>query len=95
MTCKDCVGNEFCESYIKYDDIDLQELDLENQVELACSGFKNKADYVEVVRCVKCGFRDDNLITTSQNIDCYMCKRHHSLVLLNDFCSYGKRKDVD
>lgn len=52
------------------------------------------ADVEEVIRCVECGFRDKNLITTSNNIDCYMCKRHHSLILLTDFCSYGKRSDT-
>lgn len=55
---------------------------------------QSAVDVEEVVRCVECGFRDDNFITTSQDIDCYMCKRYHSLVLLDDFCSYGERRDT-
>lgn len=81
MTCKDCIHDGTCHYFA--DDM---------RDKYCCEDFKNKADFVEVIRCKDCGFRDDNLITTSQNIDCYMCKRHHSLILLTDFCSYGKRK---
>lgn len=84
MTCKDCLLCPMCFA--------VREAGEKDRYAELCPKFKNKADFVEVIRCVECGFRDDNLITTSQNIDCYMCKRHHSLVLLTDFCSYGQRK---
>ena len=88
MTCKDCIHHKSCFNMAFRCGYKVEALDGAE----TCEDFKNKADFVEVVRCVECGFRDDNLITTSQNIDCYMCKRHHSLVLLTDFCSYGTRK---
>ena len=84
MTCKDCLLCPMCFA--------VREAGEKDRYAELCPKFKNKADFVEVIRCVECGFRDDNLITTSQNIDCYMCKRHHSLVLLTDFCSYGEKK---
>jgi hypothetical protein len=47
-----------------------------------CPHFKNKADFVEVVRCNDCKHWD--------NGDCYRLE----LSLPTDFCSYGEGKDT-
>lgn len=49
------------------------------------------ADVVEVVRCKNCV----KAIKESEQwkgMDKYLCDRHKSFVLGNDFCSYGERK---
>ena len=81
MTCKDCLSENVCAmSPIreKYSDIKIEEI---------CEHFKNKSDFVEVVRCKDCSYCDEEgrceapengLIREYVNAD--------------DFCSYGERK---
>jgi|GEM_PF-6413087 len=52
------------------------------------SKFKNKADFVEVVRCEKC----KRWIYMADKKRCY-CELHHYRTNRDDFCSYGKRND--
>lgn len=77
-THKDCLYKELCESH---NDIcvteNLQDVDKE------CPNFKNKADFVEVVRCADC----KHLVVYD---NCCMYWGHK--VSDNDFCSYGERK---
>ena len=77
MTCKDCVHEEICDMPIITD----ERKNADN-----CGKFKNKADYVEVVRCDKCKeyTRYEKALGW-----CYM---HNALVFHNNFCSYGERK---
>ena len=56
-----------------------------------CLKFKNKADYVEVVRCEKCKYRTE---VTECNHTLYFCRKKQNYIKLNDFCSYGERKDA-
>lgn len=46
------------------------------------------ADIVEVVRCKDCLF-----VHTDMN-GCYVCVNNGLLRKANDFCSYGKRRDL-
>lgn len=67
-----------------------------NNVEELCENFKNKADFVEVVRCEKCTHKVDYCGRI-------MCDKNARII--NDgivgltatspehFCGYGKRKD--
>ena len=54
-------------------------------------GEQPTADVEEVVRCKDC-FKAQEMGERWGEQYKYFCKRHHSYVLANDFCSYGKRK---
>ena len=45
MTCKDCIHEKVCIDKHYYDEDSI----------LSCDDFKNKSDFVEVVRCKDCG----------------------------------------
>lgn len=56
----------------------------------SCPFFKNKADFVEVVRCKNCSHGEK---TTNFRTDCTtQCNLLNRVMIDNDFCSYGKRK---
>ena len=68
-TCKDCIHNELCNihGYIDADE---------------CAVFKNKADFVEVVRCENCD---------KPNNDWIGCPYiEHLTPPPNHYCSYGE-----
>ena len=69
MSCDNCIHRELCNvhGYIDADE---------------CACYKNKADYVEVVRCKDCEKYDGHRYCV------YFCET----VLDDDFCSYGERK---
>lgn len=81
FTCKDCEHyevcmdfttlkeSEFCQNYDKQEDL--------------CDYFKNKADFVEVVRCKDC-----------LHFDGEGCLKTHGEFEPNpiDYCSYGERR---
>ena len=75
MTCKDCIDFDVC---MARGDIATKEL--LDGAEIDCDFFKNKANFVEVVRCKDCKYWN--------NGDCYRLE----LSLPTDFCSYGERK---
>ena len=72
-TCKDCLHNEICDILINTN----RTINANN-----CANFKNKADYVEVVRCKDC----TEWIEHDQ--ECF----HWYGFKENDFCSHGIRK---
>ena len=95
MTCKDCIHYEPCFS----GGVSMWN-NIEQTKEDCCSHFKNKADFVEVVRCEECEH--------SRKIDGSKCPiLSHCIVcecekILSDgpmiypkthFCSYGERRD--
>lgn len=57
-----------------------------------CKHFKNKADFVEVVRCGKCKYRTE---VTECNHTLYFCRKKQNYIKTTDFCSYGKRRDAE
>ena len=77
MTCKEnCIHYEICRD--------------EHKNKLLCSEFKNKADFVEVVRCEKCKDFEphgNGKAGICRNRKLKPCLRHDT-----DFCSYGERK---
>lgn len=82
MACKDCVHYDVC--YL---------LDWGGK---PCEHYKNKADFVEIVRCKDCKEYD------VRNGECRLHSFHpvygeHFEVEMygNDFCSYGERKEKD
>lgn len=83
-TCKDCLHYEACQYHIT------EETDM--TVNECSHGFKNKADYVEVVRCKDCEncheyqkWNFDRYLGCNFNGEIYEVKPTH-------FCSYGKKK---
>ena len=76
MTCKDCI----CYEILCLDTLQ------ENELEL-CDYFKNKADFVEVVRCEKCIHSEDY----NGRI---LCNKNAHIFDKNDFCSCGERRDT-
>lgn len=91
--CKDCIHYDACKDAYdgNWDDFD--------ECDLYCEHFKNKADFVEVVRCKDCKkfvekgeeFLNDDVFG--------ICEKSRTgffddgeEVYGNDFCSYGERK---
>ena len=75
MTCKDCLYYSSCNiAYLDPNDI--------------CEDFKNKNNFVEVVRCKDCEYCE---IGKSGKDYCWLFKIG---VYDDDFCSYGEREDT-
>lgn len=85
MTCyTNCLHCDVCKcaDEVEYKDFETMKAD--------CPHFKNKADFVEVVRCRDCKhWRTEH---------CGFCEASNALCEVNnantDFCSYGERKDT-
>ena len=77
--CKDCIKNDVCELYVH--------LHCKDYKENKCKFFKNKADFVEVVRCPECIYQENMKCTElSDN------SGHPLDVAIFDYCSQGVRK---
>jgi hypothetical protein len=61
-----------------------------NASERLCPDFRNKADFVEVIRCGKCRFRNTDGFCF-KNINGVGYKK----VSADDYCSYGKTKESE
>ena len=63
-----------------------------------CGNFKNKADFVEVVRCEKCKHGDVSIIGKSKDgeetVACY-CNLEGKVCSLEWYCPNGERKDAE
>lgn len=82
MTCKDCAHCHVC-GFAK-------EIGSDKAVKMfdfKCPDFQNKADVVNVVRCKDCKY----LMLSDYYGEC--SKRYMGIVLPDDYCSYGERKD--
>ena len=97
MTCKDCIHNDLCfdngTHFIRY----VKGEDKEN-AETKCpfKHFKNKADFVEVVRCKDCKYSEVTDNGRFHNkIYCFQPAPIKQIVETEEerFCSYGKRKE--
>lgn len=81
-TCKDCIHYDLCGTlYLPLypDSID--------RIEELCDYFKNKADFVEVVRCKECQHR------STDDFYSFYCRRDDVGCKDDDFCSYGVKND--
>ena len=89
-TCKDCIHDEICDMPIITDG---------RKNASNCKKFKNKADFVEVVRCKECKFNVANMKKDPLDITDYsgadiVCSYHMSDGFHEtDFCSYGAKMD--
>ena len=91
MTCKNCLHEDLCMDKFKkqYPSYANKNITVDD-----CNHFKNKADFVEVVRCKDCKH------WWKINRLCIHPKCCEGLVAIteaqpNHFCSYGERKDVN
>ena len=83
MTCKDCLYYEICKDYL----IECAEHGEAERINNPCSKFKNKADFVAVVRCPECIYQENMKCTElSDN------SGHPLDVAIFDYCSQGVRK---
>ena len=86
--CEKCIHGEICA------DRDCMDIDDERALQ-SCNDFKNKADFVEVVRCEKCKYGDVSTISKAKDgqeeIACY-CTLKNRVTDLDSYCPSGKRK---
>ena len=86
--CEDCIHFETCSNWNK------KFIDLRIKRQSICGNFKNKADFVEVVKCEKCDYKDDcarQMVHTTRD---YVLEQNISTYNKVDFCSCGERKDT-
>ena len=91
MTCRNCIFYDHCILRLSYSmgDDETTGKELTNMEE-CCRSFKDKADFVEVVRCKDCA--NSYFVGSCSKYECRMgCGR---LKYSNDFCSYGQKKFV-
>lgn len=98
MTCKDCIHYEACKGTY-YEVKEQGEFDGEMYAECGCDDFKNKADFVEVVRCRDCKHWLKKVFDpiSKRHIGSCDCKQWQNDYFWyktcdTDFCSYGERK---
>lgn len=90
-TCNNCIHSSVCTPYNTPND---------SYPEIGdCPHFKNKADYVEVVRCKDCEHATElNEYEKRCYIEgCIACRQIHqnserTIMLPTDFCSYGEKE---
>ena len=70
-TCKKCLYEHRCPLYISKDEAE------------RCQSFESKDDYVKVVRCENCTFRDKTK----------WCRVHAMYTNHDDYCSRAERKE--
>ena len=87
MTCRDCIHDGVCHIQEMSTDLEMEEY----LKEFGCEDFKNKADFVEVVRCEKCKYLEhtSNHIPYCKRMDAYSDGDILYEVCYDDFCSYG------
>lgn len=90
-SCKDCIHYDKCMDNL-YRQFPTYK-DREIITDSVCDFFKNKADFVEVVRCEKCRYKDDcarQMVHTTRD---YIWEQNISTYNKVDFCSYGEMKE--
>lgn len=82
--CEICINYDMCKA--KHDSLDETVLSFfPNNSD--CQFFKNKADFVKVVRCCDC----KHWVYLADEKKC-SCNRTYCYTNRDDFCSYGERK---
>lgn len=87
MTCKDCVGFDFCSSRAKYTEEEIEALSTTNDIRDICSFFKNKNNFVEITLCKDCCHAESMIGCFGGEV--LYCHHHNHNVDDNDFCSEG------
>lgn len=84
MTCKDCICYDIlCKDTLQDDELQL------------CDSFKNKADFIEVVRCKNCIHGEVSIMSLTKDgkktWGCY-CNVSNSVKDVDAYCSCGKKR---
>ena len=89
MTCRVCIHEKVCSKPYYGNDIAC------NNVEELCENFKNKADFVEVVRCVECKYCLKRTCPTT-GVEVFGCGYGTTAFGVHSahYCSYGERRDT-
>ena len=96
MFCKNCVHHNVC---LTFSGGIVREVIMGNKADKQCGLFKNKEDFVEVVRCKDCKHKvltESNRVMCSRNAQKMSCfAEWYGLTATNDnnYCSYGERKE--
>ena len=80
--CGDCIYYPICEQWV-------EESETFPEIEGGCKCFKNKVDFVEVVRCRDCKYYE---IGKSYTPYCNNAMNLFEEMKPTDFCSYGERR---
>ena len=92
--CEKCIHYELCKSRMECAPDDTFSFFPYNE---DCPHFKNKADYVEVVRCGKCKHGEVSIMSKSKDgeeeIACY-CNAKNKVTDLEYYCACGERRDT-
>ena len=81
MTCKEnCLYYEACIGWVEPEEL------MEHNKPESCKTFKNKADFVEVVRCKDCKHR------STDDFRSFYCRKDDVACKDDDFCSDGERE---
>lgn len=84
-TCKDCIHHNVCKAYEP------------EEPECFCNQFKNKADFVKVVRCGKCKHGELSCHAKTKDgeetIACY-CTIKNKVTDVDYYCPSGERRDT-
>ena len=88
-TCKDCIHYEVCIDYVcdEHFTKETNQTTREMFSPIGCENFKNKTDFVEVVRCKECA---NGCHKTDISV---LCRIFNVLMITEDYCSYGCKKD--
>lgn len=97
MTCKDCISFSRCKDMYETFGVFI---DIEKSA--TCKAFKNKADFVKVVRCSNCKYsRPLNRTKSPEKYykdSCVVCEcedvvgDEYMIYLGTHYCSYGERR---
>ncbi len=90
MTCKECVHHDACKDMCEFYDGHCDDLDKEINAE-QCKYHKNKADVVEVVRCLNCIHFKTN-INKENYCDIHSTRWDKFYVREDDYCSIGEKR---
>ena len=97
-TCKDCIHfKDVCEEHgLYFENEYLKNVAFSENIKDLCHGFKDKADFVEVVRCEKCKHGDVSCHAKTKDgeetIACY-CHLKKAVTDVDSYCPSGERRE--
>ena len=99
MTCQDnCLYYPLCRDsgFLMYHTRINKTITLTENAEKECpfKKFKNKADFVEVVRCKDCAYFKQSVSALFPEVNCFICDHPYGMkknITENYFCSCGER----
>lgn len=88
MTCRDCIHDRCCDMWAVESGLPFVNPN-------TCEHFKNKADFIEVVRCEKCKYGDVSTISKAkdgeEDIACY-CTLKKVVTNTDSYCPSGRKR---